>query len=35
MVTKISVPTPMVEAKMRVMTPTIIGNIEILQCFAK
>ena len=35
MVTKMSVPTPMVEAKMRVMTPTIIGKMEIFQCFEK
>ena len=30
-VTKISVPTPMVEAKIRVITPTIIGKMEIFQ----
>ena len=35
MVTKISVPTPMVEAKIRVITPTIIGKMDIFQCFEK
>ena len=35
MVTKISVPTPMVEAKIRVITPIIIGKMDIFQCFEK